>query len=79
MSLILWEWKQEPVSPSSTDEVSWVSDDAALYWTSLGDSDGKPEFASVIESKAEVAAKLLEDLEHLENLDEWIKEEGRFI
>lgn len=78
MSSLLLEWKQEPVSPSSADEVSWVSDDAALYWTSLGDNDGKPELASAVESKAEVAAKLLEDLEHLEDLDQWIKEEEPF-
>lgn len=73
------DWKQEPLSPLSADEVSWVSDDAALYFTSLGGNDGKLEQnVSVCESKAEIAAKLLEDLEHLQNLDEWIKDEEPF-
>lgn len=77
-SVLFVEWKQEPESPQSVDEVSLVSDDTALYWTSVEDNDKFNEDVSVFETKAEAAAKLLDDLEHLEDLDEWIKDEEPF-
>lgn len=66
--------KQEPVSPSSSvEESTWISDDLNIYWTSDYDSNETAESETVYESKAEAATKLLEDLEHLEDLDELIK------
>lgn len=71
-SVLPMEWKQEPSSPASSDEVTW--EDAALYWTSVEDNSND---APTIESKADVAAKLLDDLEQLQDLDEFIKIEGK--
>lgn len=78
MSSSLLIWKQEPLSPQNSEE-SWVPDDDVLYWTTLEQDETKVEFDfDVCESKAEVASKLLNDLDQLEGLDEWIKEEEPF-
>lgn len=70
-------WKEEPLSPLSNEEVSWLSDDT-FYQTSEEHDVIKFEDDLVpCESKAEVASLMLENLENLINLDELIKE-GRY-
>jgi len=66
-----WVWKAEPVSPSGTSageaEDDWLyTDDKS---TSLNTSVSEPELYDEHPSRAQVAKKLLEEL------DEWIKEE----
>lgn len=75
-SSLLWEWKQEPVSPLTNSEESLVSDDVALYGTTPEQTNLKAEIEfALCESKAEVASKLLEGLEQLEDLDDFIKDD----
>ncbi|EEZ99481.1 activating transcription factor of chaperone [Tribolium castaneum] len=72
-------WKEEPLSPLSNEEVSWLSDDT-FYQTSTEHEHIKFEDDLVpCESKAEVASLMLENLENLINLDELIKEEPSFL
>lgn len=75
ISLPLVEWKQEPASPQNFED-TLASEFIDLYGSSLDEAIDKVdlEFNSC-ESKAEVAGKLLEGLEKLENLDEFIKED----
>lgn len=68
-----WVWKFEPVSPSGTsggeaeDDWLYIDDNKS---TSLNiDGNDEPELYSEHPSRAQVATKLLEEL------DEWIKEE----
>lgn len=76
MTTSILDWKVEPVSPSSSEETTWVSEDTVLYWTPFhqGDLKLETEISDVCESKAEAAVNMLESLEHLDDLDEWIKE-----
>lgn len=57
-----WEKASSPLS----------NEDEELYWISL------EEFKNIdtenVLSKGEIAAKILDDLDHIENIDEWIKE-----
>ncbi|KAF5288048.1 hypothetical protein FQR65_LT12098 [Abscondita terminalis] len=73
MSSLLLQWKEEPVSPLSSEE-SLVSEDVDLYESIFLDEKVDLELIPC-ESKAVVATKLLEDLEQLGDLDEYIKEE----
>lgn len=65
-----WVWKAEPVSPSGASVGE--ADDDWLYTddksTSPNTSAGEPELYDEHPSRAQVATKLLEEL------DEWIKE-----
>lgn len=91
MSAALQEWKEEPVSPLTADEdATWVSEET-LYFSNFdehaaanfkletenqqAENDNEEE---ACESKAEIASKLLDDLDQLEDLDEWIKSEGLY-
>lgn len=68
-------WKEEPLSPLSNDELSWLSDDTFYQTSSEHDVDVKFENDYVsCENKAEIASLMLENLEKLINLDELIKE-----
>lgn len=72
-AMLLMDWKQEPVSPLSSEEAQ-SSEDATLYANTLERYTPKVEWEfATCESKAEVASKLLEGLEQLENLDDFIK------
>ncbi|XP_044270855.1 activating transcription factor of chaperone [Tribolium madens] len=72
--------KEEPLSPLSSEEVSWLSDDT-FYQTPTDHENIKFEhdFVPCCETKAEVASLMLENLENLINLDELIKEEPSFL
>jgi cyclic AMP-dependent transcription factor ATF-4 len=64
------------LSPLSTEEVSWLSEDTFYQTSQEHDDCIKFEHDLVpCESKAEVASLMLENLENLINLDELIKEE----
>jgi hypothetical protein len=72
-------WKEEPLSPLSTEEVSWLSEDTFYQTSQEHDDCLKFEHDLVpCESKAEVASLMLENLENLINLDELIKE-GQYV
>ena len=58
------------------DEAAWVSEET-LYLTTLQHDELKVEDYG-IETKSELASKLLDDLDKLEDLDEWIKGEETF-
>lgn len=76
MSAALLEWKEEPVSPLT--EEPWASEET-LYLTGFEHADFKVETENdeeACETKAEIASKLLDNLDQLEDLDEWIKSEG---
>lgn len=82
MSAALLEWKEEPVSPLTDEDATWVSEET-LYFSNLDEhADFKLETENndeeACESKAEIASKLLDDLDQLEDLDEWIKSEGLY-
>lgn len=68
-------WKQEPVSPLN-DDASWVSEET-FYLPALEHDDLKHDIDC--ETKAEIASKLLDNLDQLEDLDEWIKNEGKIF
>ncbi|KAB0792743.1 hypothetical protein PPYR_14702 [Photinus pyralis] len=69
------EWKQEPASPQNFEE-ALASEFIDLYGSSLDEAIESVESElSSCDSKAQVAGKLLEGLERLENLDEFIKED----
>lgn len=76
MSTSILLLKTEPKSPSSKyDDATWVPDDSIFDWTTLEDDDNiENDFNNITESKAHVAAELLESLEQLEDLDDLIKE-----
>ncbi|XP_044764432.1 activating transcription factor of chaperone [Coccinella septempunctata] len=83
--LTLPSWKQEPLSPPSSEDSIWASSsEEALFYSTLeqnvdlkletdlfGLNDG--------DSKADVASQLLKDLEKLVDIDELIKEEPFFL
>lgn len=86
MSAALQKWKEEPVSPLTDEEASWVSEETLYFSTFDEHTDFKLETENnynnnddeVCESKAEIASKLLDNLDQLEDLDEWIKSEGLY-
>lgn len=86
MSAALLEWKQEPVSPLTDEDASWVSEET-LYFSSFEHANFKIETENnttidddeACETKAEIASKILDDLDQLEDLDEWIKSEGLYL
>lgn len=85
MATSVYLLKAEPLSPianldetSPSSSPSWVPDNTIFDWTTLEDdynnSIDDEQFNNDCESKAHVAAELLENLERLEDLDELIKE-----
>lgn len=80
MSAAPSEWKEEPVSPLNED-ASWLSEET-LYFSNFEHPDFKLETENddtACETKAEIASKLLDNLDQLEDLDEWIKNEGLYL
>ncbi|KAK9882683.1 hypothetical protein WA026_022735 [Henosepilachna vigintioctopunctata] len=78
--LTLPSWKQEPLSPPTSEDATWASypEDDLFYSNLEQNVDLKLEtelFSPYGESKADIAAQLLEDLEKLVDIDELIKEE----
>ncbi|KAL1518215.1 hypothetical protein ABEB36_001873 [Hypothenemus hampei] len=77
MSYSMYSWKEEPVSPLSS-EVSLLED--SLYQSAvLDDIKFENETFEDCETKAEMASQILENLENLVDLDELIKEEPSFL
>lgn len=81
--LYVFEWKREPESPPQNlyeDADSWFFDDGSAASNDLTAIKISLPTEAVIkgevtpESKAEVVTKLLEDLDHLDQLDDLIKE-----
>ncbi|KAF5282461.1 hypothetical protein FQA39_LY17576 [Lamprigera yunnana] len=71
----LLEWKQEPVSPLGSEE-AFLNEDVDFYKSISDYTNEKVDLELVsLETKAEVATKLLDDLEQLGNLDEFIKDD----
>lgn len=70
-------YKQEPLSPLINED-AWLLEDACLYWTEFDDlHDDKYKIEEEFTScgfKSEVATKLLDGVEQLESLDDWIKD-----
>lgn len=64
-----------------TEDASWVSEET-LYFSNFEHADFKLETENndneACETKAEIASKLLDNLDQLEDLDEWIKSEGLY-
>lgn len=58
------------------DDASWVSEET-FYLPALEHDDFKHDIDC--ETKAEIASKLLDNLDQLEDLDEWIKNEGELF
>jgi len=76
-SALFATWKEEPLSPLSNEEVTWLSEDTFYQTSSEYDANIKFEDDLVpCESKAEAASLMLENLENLIDLDELIKEEN---
>lgn len=71
------------MSPLTDEDASWVSEET-LYFSNFDEhADFKIETENqndeACETKAEIASKLLDNLDQLEDLDEWIKSEGLYF
>lgn len=78
-SPLCYTWKMEPVSPPQLyEDTLWLFDDdplTAFKSTIVKDEVTLSPKPSTRESKAEVVTKLLADLDHLDQLEDFIKEE----
>ena len=76
-------WKSEPLSPHFIDDDSSVIyEDGSLYYVATEYGVAKIEIESTdtnIESKADIATKLLNDLEQLEDLSDLMSNDGKLI
>lgn len=78
-TLYVFEWKKEPESPSRS--IYEDSEDlfSATDLTAFDYAECEALEENHNENKAEVVTKLLEDLDHLGQLDEFIKEGRNFV
>ncbi|KAI4471161.1 hypothetical protein MML48_1g12326 [Holotrichia oblita] len=74
-SLLVPDWKQEPLSPIF-DELTSVSEDVLLYWMDLEQPDLKLETENVTDAKSkDFGSGMADNLDNIEDLNEWIKQE----
>lgn len=73
-SLLVPDWKQEPLSPIF-DELTSVSEDVLLYWMDLEQPDLKLETENVTDTKfKDIGSGMADNLDNIEDLNEWIKQ-----
>lgn len=76
-------WKSEPLSPHFIDdESSVIFEDGSLYYVDTEYGVAKIEIESTdtsVESKADIATKLLNDLDQLEDLGDLMSNDGKLI